>query len=174
LNAIEVTRTRFGNQQLDDFVRYRTQRMARGVAPLIPRSIVAGSEHFCELAGVAENQRMLGGWIVPISTALDNSSWETRTALNAFLSGDTRADFVRDTAESVGYYWFLEPIQPKLREDFIRQFDDVTQDPDKAIRALEVRYVALPTDKLPTPYVTSRFRLLQPGPYWQIWQIREF
>ncbi|HEY6298692.1 MAG TPA: hypothetical protein VIW95_03525 [Candidatus Binatus sp.] len=174
LNAIEVTRTRFGNQQLDDFVRYRTQRMAPGVAPLIPRSIVAGSEHFCELAGVAENQRMLSGWIVPTSTTLDNSSWETRTALNAFLSGDTRADFVRDTAENVGDYWFLEPIQPKLREGFIREFDDVTRDPDKAIRVLEVRYVALPTDKSPTPYITSRFRLLQPGLYWQIWQIREF
>ena len=45
LNAIEVTRTSFGNQQLGDFVKYNEQRMAPGVAPLLPRMVVAGSEH---------------------------------------------------------------------------------------------------------------------------------
>jgi hypothetical protein len=171
LNAIEVTRTNFGNQQLDDFVRYRAQRMAPGVAPLVPHSIIAGSEHFCELAGVAENQRQLSGWIVPLSVHLDNSSWETRTALNAFLMGIQRTDFARQTAEDVSDYWFLEPIQPQLIEGFIRQYDEVTRNPDKFIRALDVRYVALPTGQPPTAYVASRFHLIQPGPYWQIWQI---
>ena len=174
LNAIEVTRTRFGNQQLGDFVKYNSQRMAPGVVPLVPRSVVAGSEHFLELAGIAENQRQLSGWIVPVSMSLDNSSWETRTALNAFLSGETRDDFVRDTAENVGEYWFLEPIQSQLIDGFMRQFDEVARDPDKALRTLDVRYVALPVGQQPPPYVASRFDLLQPGPYWQIWQRKKF
>jgi hypothetical protein len=172
LNAIEVTRTVFGNQQLGDFVKYSAQRIAPAVAPLVPQSVVAGSEPFCELAGGAENQRQLGGWIVPLSMALDNSSWETRIALNAFLRGEKRADFVRDTTEDIGYYWFLEQIQPQLIEAFIRQFDEVTRDPDKFVRTLHVRYVALPADQQPPPYVTSRFDLFQSGPYWQIWQIK--
>ncbi len=174
LNAIEVTRTNFGNQQLDDFVKYNAQRMAPGVAPLLPRMIGAGSEPFGELAGVVENQRHLSGWIVPVSMPLDNSNWEARTALNAFLSGDTRADFVRETVENGGQYWFLEPIQAQLIDGFKRQFDEVTRDPDKAVRTLEVHYVALPADRPPPPYVASRFNLLQAGPYWQIWQIKEF
>jgi hypothetical protein len=170
LNAIEVTRTNFGNQQLDDFVKYRAQRMAPGVAPPVPRSIIAGTEHFCELAGVAENQRQLSGWIVPLSVHLDNSSWETRTALNSFLMGVQRADFARQTAEDVSDYWLLEPIQPQLIEGFIRQYDQVTQNPDKFIAVLEVRYLALPAGQPPPPYVASRFHMIQPGPYWQIWQ----
>jgi hypothetical protein len=174
LNAIEVTRTRFGNQQLGDFVKYNSQRMARGVVPLVPRSVVAGSEHFLELAGIAENQRQLSGWIVPVSMSLDNSSWETRTALNAFLSGETRADFVRDTADNVGEYWFLEPIQSQLIDGFMRQFDQVARAPDKALRTLDVHYVALPAGQQPPPCVASGFDLLQPGPYWQIWQRKKF
>jgi hypothetical protein len=171
LNAIDVTRTRFGNRELQNFRGYRTQRLAPGVAPLVPRSVVAGSQPFCELAVVAENQRMLGGWTVPISVAVDDSNWEARVALNAFLMGVGRADFVRVTSDDLRDYWFLASIQPQLREGFIRQFDEVTRNPDKFIRALEVSYVALPAGLAPPAYVASRFRLLQPpGPYWQIWQ----
>jgi hypothetical protein len=121
------------------------------------------------LAAVAENQRMLSGWTVPISVALDDSSWESRAALNALLTGVERAEFARATSAEVLYHWFLKPIQPQLIEGFKRQFDEVTREPDKFIRALEVRYVALPADMPPPPFVASRFRLLQPGPYWQIW-----
>jgi hypothetical protein len=172
LLAIDVTRTRFGVRQRDDFVRYSTQRMVPGVPPLIPRSVVAGSESFAEIAGVAENQRMLSGWTIAASPALDDSSWESRVALNAILMGDQAADFDQVISEVVFEIWFLEPIQSQLREGFLRQFEEMTRDPDQAIRALEVRYVALPAGQPPTPYVTSRFRLLQPGPYWQIWQIK--
>lgn len=170
LNAIEVTRSDYSNQQLQDFVRFRTQRLVPGVAPLVARSVVAGSEDFCRLAGIAENQRQLGGWPVSISVALDDTGWQSRFALNAFLMGVERADFVRATSAGVGYFWFLKPIHPQLLEGFMRQFDEVTQNPDKSIRALEVRYVALPADLPPPAYVLSRFRLLQPGPYWQIWE----
>jgi hypothetical protein len=172
LLAIDVTRTRFGVRQRDDFIRYGAQRMVPGVPPLIPRSVVAGSESFAEIAGVAENQRMLSGWTIAASPALDDSSWESRVALNAILMGDQPADFDQLISEVVFEFWFLEPIQSQLREGFLRQFEEMTRDPDQAIRALEVRYVALPAGQPPTPYVTSRFRPLQSGPYWQIWQIK--
>ena len=174
LNAIDVTRTRWSNGQIQNFVRYRSQRMAPGVSPLVPRSVLAGSQDFCELAAVAENQRELAGWILPLSVALDNSAWESRTALDAYLNGVKRADFARATSDEVkDDYWFSEPIQPQLMEDFMRKFDEVTRDPDKFIRALQVRYLALPVDQSPPPYVASQFRLLQPGPYWRIWQIQQ-
>ncbi len=174
LNAIDVTRTRWRNRQIQNFVSYRTQRMAPGVSPLVPRSVLAGSQEFCELAAVAENQRQLAGWILPLSVALDNSGWESRAALNAYLNGVKRADFARATSEEVkDDYWFAEQQQPQLMEDFMRKFDEVTRDPDKFIRALDVRYVALPADQSPPPYVASQFRILQPGPYWRIWQIQQ-
>ena len=74
----------------------------------------------------------------------------------------------------MGEYWFLEPIQSQLIDGFMRQFDEVARDPDKALRTLDVRYVALPVGQQPPPYVASRFDLLQPGPYWQIWQRKKF
>jgi hypothetical protein len=171
LLAIDVTRSRFGVQQREDFVKYSAQRMVPGVAPLIPRSVVAGSESFAQIAGVAENQRMLSGWAIAASPALDNSGWESRVALNAVLMGDQRADFEQVIAEVVYEFWFLDPIQPQLRAGFMRQFDEMTRDPAEAIRALDVRYVALPAGEPPPPYVTSRFHMIQPGPSWQIWQI---
>ena len=70
LNAIDVTRTRWSNGHIENLVRYRSQRMAPGVSPLVPRSVLAGSQDFCELAAVAENQRELAGWILPLSVAL--------------------------------------------------------------------------------------------------------
>lgn len=174
LNAIDVTRTRFGTRQLEDFVRYSTQRMAPGVAPLVPRSVIAGSQSFCELAAVADNQRQLGGWMLPLSVAMDNSGWESRVAVDAYLTGVVRADFARTAADDVtANYWFSKSIQPQLIEGFTRRFDEVTRDPDKFIRALEVRYVALPANQPAPAYVASKFRLIQPGPYWQIWQSRQ-
>lgn len=77
--------------------------LAPGVPPLMPRSVVAGSEQFCELACIAENQRQLSGWAVSISMALDNSNWELRIVLNSFLMGVARADFVRDASENISY-----------------------------------------------------------------------
>jgi hypothetical protein len=174
LLAIDITRTRFGVHQREDFVRYSAQRMAPGVAPLIPRSVVAGSESFAQIAAVAENQRMLSGWTIAASPALDNSGWESRVALNAVLMGDQRADFEQVITEVVYEFWFLEPIQPQLQAGFMRHFDEIAQDPADAIRALEVRYIALPAGQPPTAYVASRFHLIQPGPYWQIWQTNEF
>src|SRR5271154_3539263 len=106
LNAIDVTRTYFGTRQLEDFVKYSTQRMAQDVAPLVARSVIAGSQNFCELAAVAENQRQLGGWILPLSVAMDNSGWESRAALEAYLTGVDRADFARAASDEVkSNYW---------------------------------------------------------------------
>ena len=172
LLAIEVTRTSFGIRQRDDFVRYRAQRMTPDVSPLVPRSVIAGSEPFSELAVVSENQRQLSGWSVPLSVPLDDSSLESRVALDAFLTGVERADFARQTSDDVHEYWFLEPLQSQLTEGFMRKFDEVTHDPDRFIRILEVRYIALPANQSATPYVKSRFHLVQPGPYWQIWQLQ--
>jgi hypothetical protein len=171
LNAIEVTRTRFGIRQREDFLRYRSQRMTPGVVSLIPQSVLAGSEYFGELAGVAENQRQLYGWSVPISVSLDNADWQSRGALNAYLMGVGRADFIRQTEDQLSLSWFFDPIRSQLIEGFTRQFDAVTRDPDHFVHVLDVRYVALPADQPPPAYVKSCFRILQPGPYWQIWQL---
>jgi hypothetical protein len=171
LSMIDVTRTSFSNRQRQDFVRYRTQRMAPGAARLAPRSVIAGAENFGALAVVGEDQRMLAGWSLPLSVAVNDATWESRVALNAFLTGVQHSEFARMTSEDVLEYWFL-PIQPQLKAGFKLKFDEATRDPDKFIRAFGVRYVALPSDQPPPAYVASRFRLLQPGPYWQIWQIQ--
>jgi hypothetical protein len=172
LLTIDVTRSSFGIQQTTDFIRYYAQRMVPGIPPLIPRSVVAGSESFGEIAAVAENQRMLSGWTAVVSAPLDDSTWESRVALEAILTGEQRADFEQFVTEFASEFWYLEPTQ--LKQGFMRQFDEVTRNPDQSVRTLGVRYVALPADQSPPPYVASRFHLIQPGPYWQIWEIKEF
>ena len=174
LLAIDVTRTEFGIRQRDDFVRYRAQRMVPDAPALVPRSVIAGSERFCELAGVAENQRMISGWTVPISVALDDSGWESRFALTAFLMGTDRDEFARQTTAKVQEYnWGWNGKENQLIEAFMHKFDEVTQNPDKYVRSIGVRYIALPADQPAPAYVASHFRILQPGPNWQIWQLQQ-
>ncbi len=171
LSAICVTRTQSGVNQLRNYMRYKSQRLAAGVKPLVPGSMVAGGDEFCELSAVAENQRVLSGVAVPTSMAADNDQWELRAALNAYLEGTDRAEFERTARIATGLsFWESPEFQPKVNAAFMRKYDEISRDPARFIAELGVRYVALPADSVQIVYLRTGWTMLQRGPYWQIWE----
>jgi hypothetical protein len=171
LAAICVTRTWSGADQLRNYMRYKSQRLAKGVKPLLPGSMIAGDEAFCELGGVAENQWVLSGEAVPRSLAADNNQWELRAALNAYVEGTGRAEF-ENAARIATTEWFWEnpKLQPEVNAAFMRDYDEISRDPIRFIAEFAVRYVVLPADRAQTRYLHAGWTMLQRGPYWQIWE----
>jgi hypothetical protein len=171
LAAICVTRTWSGVEQLQNYTRYKTQRIAEAVKPLAPGATIAGDDGFCEVAAVAEDQWVLSGEAVPRSLVAENDQWESRAALNAYLLGTDRAEFGKAARFDAGlWFWESPERQPQVLAAFMRKYDEVVQNPDRFIARFGVRYVALPADKAQKTYPLAGWTMLQPGPYWQIWE----
>jgi hypothetical protein len=171
LAAICVTRTWSGVDQLRNYTRYKSQRLAAAVKPLLPGATVAGDDEFCELAAVAEDQWVLSGEAVVRSMAVDNDQWELRTALNAYLEGTDRPEFEKASRFATGlWFWESPELQPEVNTALMRKYDEVVQDPDRFIAEFGVRYVALAADRAEVPYLRVGWAILQRGPYWQIWE----
>ena len=175
LTAITLTRTADGAAKLENYSRYRSQRLVAGVKPLAPDSVIAGDDRFSELATIGENQRALSGVFLNASMSVDNATWRSRFSLNEFLSGTTdRSEFERAAnLELETGLWNAPKITPELLAPFMRTYDEIVRHPRRFVNAFAVRYVALPADR-PTPdYLRSGWTLLQPGPYWQIWERKD-
>ena len=171
LAAICLTRTSSGLEAVRNYQRYKSQRLATAVEPLVADATIAGDERFCELAAVAEYQWVLGGPAVPISMAVDNEQWESRTALDAYLVGTDRVEFEK-AARIAAELWFWESPESEgeVVAALMRKYDEVVGAPDRFIARFGVRYVALAADKFPGGYLREGWTMLQPGPYWQIWE----
>jgi hypothetical protein len=159
------------SDQLRNYTRYKSQRLAAAVKPLLPGATVAGDDEFCELAAVAEDQWVLSGEAVVRSMAVDNDQWELRTALNAYLEGTDRPEFEKASRFATGlWFWESPERQPEVNTALMRKYDEVVQDPDRFIAEFGVRYVALAADRAEVPYLRVGWAILQRGPYWQIWE----
>ena len=171
LAAICVTRTWLGVEQLQNYTRYKTQRMADAVEPLAPGATIAGDDGFCEVAAVAEDQWVLSGEAVPRSLVADNDQWESRAALNAYLLGTDRAEFEKAARFDAGvWFWERPERQPQVLAAFMRRYDEVLQNPERFVARFGVRYLALPANKAQRAYLHEGWTMLQRGPYWQIWE----
>jgi len=177
LSVICVTRTWSGVDQVQNYMRYKSQRLeaAMAVKPLVAGATVAGDDAFCELAAVAENQWVLSGEAVPRSLVVSNDQWEARAALNAYLTATDREEFEKEARIAVElWFWESPALQPQVNAAFMRKYDEVVQDPGRFIAEFNVRYVALaaggPRIHPQIPYLRAGWTMLQPGPYWQIWE----
>ena len=170
--AILLTRTKVGVGRLQNYTNYRSQRLVPGVNSLALDSVIAGDEGFCELAAIGENQRELSDSFLSVSMAVDNADWRSRFALNAFLDGTTDRSVFKKMAsdELEGGLWTVGTITPDLMLPFMQLWEEIVHNPDRFIDAYQVRYVALPTDHPAPTYLRKGWTLLQPGPYWQIWE----
>jgi len=146
--------------------------LVSGMTPLAPDSVVAGDDRFSELAAIGENQRALSGVFLNASMSVDDATWRSRFSLNAFLNGTTdRREFERAASlELENGLWNAPRITPELIAPFMRTYDEVARDPNRFIKAFGVRYVALPVNRPPPVYLRDGWTLLQPGPYWQVWE----
>ncbi len=157
--------------QLQAFIHYRAQRLSAGIKPLLPGSMLAGDDAFCDLAAVAEDQWVLNGEAVPITFATDNHQWELRAALNAYLEGTDRAEFQKAAQRAaVTSYWDNPQVQPEVIAAFMRDYDEISLDPDPFIDQFGVRYVALVAQGARSGNLRTGWTMLQPGPYWQVWK----
>jgi hypothetical protein len=171
LAAISVTRTWSGVEEVRNYTRYRSQRLAAAVKPLVAGATVAGDDGFCELAAVAEDQWVLSGAAVPISMAAGDDQWESRAALNAYLTGTDRVEFERAERIAVeNSFWETPEREDRIIAAFMRKYDEVVQAPDRFIARFGVRYVALAADKAQMAYLREGWTMFQRGPYWQIWE----
>jgi hypothetical protein len=102
---------------------------------------------------------------------VDNDQWESRTALNAYLTGTDRGEFETAARIAAGlWFWESPEREPEVVEAFVRKYDEVIQNPDRFIAEFDVRYVALAADKPQRAYLREGWTMLQRGPYWQIWE----
>ena len=154
---------------LKHFAEYNKQRTSAGVVPLRPESVIAGESDFVDFSAVAERQRPLGANFLFNNLVLDDEQREDRYVLDQFLSGTTRKGFV----EQLGILRESAYMSKEEYPIYLRKFDDVVRDTDKAADALKVRYLAMRADKATPTFLSSRWTLIQPGPYWKIWERTE-
>jgi hypothetical protein len=176
LSAILVTRTGSGTEQLENYAEYRQQRLVPGVKSLAANSVIAGDGRFTSLAAIGENQRELAGVFLNVSKALGDAAWRSRFALNAFLYGTTdRLEFKRMASlELENGLWNAQKITPELLAPFMTNYDEIAHDPNRFISTFAVRYVALAVDRPRPSYLRDGWRLLQAGPYWQLWERKDW
>jgi len=172
LAAICVTRTAPGVAELNTYMRYKAQRLTAGpFSPLLADATIAGDDRFCELAAIAEYQMPLDGPAVPISMAVSDGEWESRTALNAYLEGTDRAEFEKSAGASAQlWFWESPGREREVIAALMRKFDEIVRRPEVIIAQFGVRYVALVADKPQMAYLRGGWTMLQRGPYWQIWE----
>ncbi len=169
LTAEATVRTATGAGFIEEYQQYRAQRRVPGVQPLAPLSTIAGENDFCDLATIGENQRPLSGYALPLSMAVDDLGLATRRALNAVLLGVGRTRFEAQGRRSV-WYWYDPQRRDRLLTDFIRDYDEDSRDPSRHAEAFGVRYVAIRAKQVPPSYLRNGWKMIQPGPYWQIWE----
>jgi hypothetical protein len=146
------------------YSEYNRQRLAPGVTPLRPDSVIAGEWNFADLAAVAERQRPLRGRFLDNNLLLSDEERRNRFVLDNYLSGiDTHDSFAMQLKE----YVFIPKDQLPV---YLHTFDEVSRDPDIYVDKLKVRYVALPVSQNPPAYLGRGWSLIQPGPYFRIWE----
>jgi hypothetical protein len=149
------------------YSEYVRQRLILGATPLKPDSVIAGDPNFVDLASPAERQRPLGGLYLEFNMVLNNEQRRIRLVLDQYLSGmdrDNLAVLLNDYAPSI------------TREQvpiYLHSFDEVSRAPDRYIDDLKVHYLVLPAAQRAPALLSRGWDLIQPGPYWQIWERTE-
>jgi hypothetical protein len=175
LRFVEVTQTRESVELTTNYHQYSNQRFNQSNVRLKPRAVIAGDQQFVDFAMIAENQRPLSGYTVNLSPAIDNAEWDARIALNDYLQGMNRSTFITkqetNLKTTVWGPWVRDP--KKLDERFQsrqKYFDEILDNPVKALKKFQVKYVALPKNTESPQYLNADWKLLEDGQYWQIWE----
>jgi hypothetical protein len=152
-------------KDITSYSEYSRQRLVPGVIPLRPGSVIAGDAAFVDLAAAAEQQRPLAGSFLEVDMVVGDEDRRTRFVLDQYLDGTNRDRFAV----------LLNDYGPRVipREQlpvYLHRFDEVSRDPQKFIDDLRVRYLALPAAQPAPTFLGRGWDLVQPGPYWQIWE----
>ena len=144
------------------YSEYNRQRLIPGVTPLRSDSVIAGDDDFVGLAAAAERQRPLAGQFIQSNLLLGDVERRNRFVLQQYLSGLNRESF----ALLLDYHGVSQEQIPI----YFQTFDEVSRDPENLIVDLQVRYVVLPVAQSNPVFLSHGWNLIQPGPYWRIWE----
>jgi hypothetical protein len=181
LRAVEATRTEQTREILGHYRHYRAQRLRPGIVRLVPRGVVAGDQGFVYLAVVLEDQRPLDHYAVINSPAASDDEWDARIALNRYLLGTDRTRFEAEQGlwlrTNPWGFWAPHRASPARRQGRLdrrlRAFATIEADPHAALERFDVRYVALPFGRAPPAVLHTRWKRLQDGPTWSLWERQE-
>jgi hypothetical protein len=184
LRAVEAVQAKEGLALVQSWAEYEVQRIDSGAPRLSPGSTVAGEEPFISFATILENQRPLINYWVYLSPRVSDLEWYRRIALNAYLLGQDRAAF--EAAQRQEFQirvgkggwgpWTRDADDGKKRmSGLIVAYDETVRDPDSALNHFHVHYVGLRSGLPPPSCLDERkWRLLEAGPVWQVWERRSF
>jgi hypothetical protein len=176
VRASEATQNHLCVEILDDYARYRSQRLGPSAARLAPNAVLAGDSRFLELAAVLENERPLVHYASLFSPSTRNDEWYVRMALNGYLRGLSRPAFEdeqrRDLATAVWGPWSHDPAKrAESLADRLEAYDRVAADPRALLAQFRVRYVALPAGQGGTPsHLENDWVCLERGGSWDLWE----
>jgi hypothetical protein len=178
VRASEATQNRMCVEILDDYARYRAQRLGPSAARLEPNAVLAGDPRFLELAAALENERPLDHYASLFSPSTRDDEWYMRMALNGYLRGLSRPAFEdeqqRDLAGAVWGPWSRDPARrAESLAERLAAYDRVAADPPAALAHFRVRYVALPAGQGGTPsHLENDWVRLESGGSWDLWEYR--
>ncbi|HEV3167954.1 MAG TPA: hypothetical protein VGZ22_28390 [Isosphaeraceae bacterium] len=178
VRASEATQNRMCVEILDDYARYRAQRLGPSAARLEPNVVLAGDPRFLELAAALENERPLDHYASLFSPSTRDDEWYMRMALNGYLRGLSRPAFEdeqqRDLAGAVWGPWSRDPARrAESLAERLAAYDRVAADPPAALAHFRVRYVALPAGQGGTPsHLENDWVRLESGGSWDLWEYR--
>jgi hypothetical protein len=144
------------------YSEYNRQRLVPGVKPLRPNSVIAGDADFVDLAATAEQQRPLAGHFLRVNMVIGDDERRIRQVLDLYISGINRNRAAVLLNEE-------KKMSPEQLPVYLHTFDEVARDPERYIDDFNVRYLVLPATQRP-PTFSGRWDLIQPGPFWQIWE----
>jgi len=151
IRVAEATRSGRSARIAEAVRQYQDQRAGDGVPRMVSNAVLGGDPFFVEAASIAENLRPLSGYIVLLSGTVDDTEWDSRVALNAYLRGLNREEFADEERT-----WLDKnawgPWAPRrgdtggkeLLRKRLASWDVVQANPEEALERFRVRYLALP------------------------------
>ncbi|MGB8009379.1 MAG: hypothetical protein WCF48_19795 [Terriglobales bacterium] len=175
VEAVQTTDSQFYSR---GYSEYEAQRVLRAGTPLVAGASTAGDRDFAQYAIIVDHLTPLAAeYPVIWSPSVSDVDLDRRVALNAYLSGMSRAEY--EAKER----WDMDHLQygAELRDLRVRAarftsrmecFDQIVSDPSAVISRYSVKYVAL-LEGAPKPRALgSDWNLLQHGPTWEVWERR--
>ncbi|MGH7916632.1 MAG: hypothetical protein ACREQE_04125, partial [Candidatus Binataceae bacterium] len=169
----DTLRNKFAAGTLARYARFSAEQTDN--TRLVAGSVIAGDQTFCDYSAITRNQHPLSGYAATMSLWLDDANWETRMALNQYLSG-ANYDTFRTWAHnfSVSYQWGPWSVGIRPRSDLFAglmiAYARVASDPSGLITHYRVRYVAIAAGQRPPAYLEAHWKPLPSGPSWQLWE----
>jgi len=173
LRGVEATRTREPVEILADYARYQADRREGGGKPLVLNSVIAGDQRCVHFATILEDQRPLTGYAATLSPYVDNTSWNERIALNAYLLGLGVADFEAEQRRDLGGgHWGPWSRDPAERHALLAKrmaaFRTILGDSRPALKRYGVGYVALPAGRELPAAVRPGWGKVRSGNTWDL------